>query len=378
MKWCQSCILPDTRPNLMIGTDGICNACTSHGSKPSIDWADRRNQLRAVVESAKSRAKPNGYDCLIPVSGGKDSTWQTVQCLEMGLKPLAVTWKSPGRTEIGRRNLENLISLGVDHVDWQISPTVEAKFMLKALKRFGSTAVPMHMALFNIPLTLAVRLDIPLVVWGENSAFEYGAEDEAHTGFALDHDWLQTYGVTHGTSAADWVGDGLTSQDFAAYFGPSSDEMASAGTRAIFLGYYLPWDPMETKRVAEEHGFTGASNGARTGYYDFADIDDDFISIHHWLKWFKFGFTRMFDNLSLEIRHGRLTRDQAVEILRDTGDQTPLDDIQKFCSFSGISSQQFFAVAEEFRNPDVWARREDGVWFIPDFLITDWPWIQTP
>lgn len=377
MKWCRACILPDTRPNLVIGIDGICNACKNHGTKPSIDWVDRREQLTAVFEFAKSRAKPNGYDCLIPVSGGKDSTWQTVQCLEMGLKPLAVTWKSPGRTDIGRRNLENLISLGVDHVDWQISPTVEKKFMIKTLERFGSTALPMHMAVWNIPLTLAVRLDIPLVVYGENSAFEYGAQDQADTGFALDHEWLRSYGVMHGTSAVDWVGDGLTSQDLAAYFGPSADEMTEAGTRAIFLGYYLAWDPMETKRVAEEHGFTADSKGARTGYYDFADIDDDFISIHHWLKWFKFGFTRMFDNLSLEIRNGRLSRGQALEIVRRVGDQTPLDDIQKFCSFSGIGAEHFFAVAEMFRNPDVWALREDGVWFIPDFLITDWPWTQT-
>ena len=378
MKWCHSCLLPDTRPNLVIGPDGVCNACKSHGGKQAIDWAARQGQLEAVVASAKSRAKPNGYDCVIPVSGGKDSTWQTVQCLELGLKPLAVTWKTPGRTEIGRQNLENLVSLGVDHIDWQISPKVEARFMMKAFERFGSTAIPMHLALFNIPLTLAVRLGIPLVVWGENSAFEYGAADEAHTGFALDHDWLRAYGVTHGTTAADWVDDDLSAKDLAAYFGPSADDMAAAGTRAIFLGYYLPWDPTETKRVAEQHGFVVHSQGPRTGYYDFADIDDDFISIHHWMKWYKFGFTRLFDNLSLEIRNGRLTRDQALEILRRTGDQTPLEDIKKFCAFAGVEPDHFFSVAETFRNADVWARREDGVWFIPDFLLADWPWHGTP
>lgn len=374
MKWCNSCLLPDTRPNLILGPDGICYACKSHGSKLDIDWDARRSQLDAVVASAMARAKPNGYDCLIPVSGGKDSTWQTVQCLELGLKPLAVTWKTPGRTEIGRRNLENLVSLGVDHVDWQISPKVEARFMMKAFERFGSTALPMHMALFNIPLTLAVRLSIPLVVWGENSAFEYGAVDDAHTGFALDHDWLRSYGVTHGTTAEDWVDGDLSGKDLAAYFGPTADDMVAAETRAIFLGYYLHWDPTETKRVAQQHGFVADSKGPRTGYYDFADIDDDFISIHHWMKWYKFGFTRLFDNLSLEIRNGRLTRDQALEILRRAGDQTPLEDIKTFCAFAGIELKHFFAVAETFRNPDVWARRDDGIWYIPDYLLPDWQW----
>lgn len=373
MKWCSSCVLPDTRPNLEIGIDGICNACKSHALKSTIDWAGRRKELASVVEFAKSRARQNGYDCLIPVSGGKDSTWQTVQCLEMGMKPLAVTWKSAGRTEIGRRNLENLVALGVDHIDWQINPNVEAKFMLEAFRRFGATGVPMHMALFNIPLTLAVRLDIPLVIWGENSAFEYGAKNEAHTGFALDHEWLRTYGVTHGTTASDWVGESLSDKDLAAYFGPSSDQMVASGTRAIFLGYYLPWDPMETKRVAEEHGFTSDTGFPRTGYYDFADIDDDYISIHHWMKWFKFGFTRMFDNLSIEIRNGRITRAQALEILRLAGSDLPLDDINQFCQFVNIDLDQFFAIAETFRNRDVWARHKDGTWFIPDFL-TSWEW----
>lgn len=374
MRWCRTCVLPDTRPNLVIGDDGICNACKSHGTKKAIDWTGRRRALEAVVASAKARARQNGYDCVIPVSGGKDSTWQTVQCLELGLKPLAVTWKTPGRTEIGRRNLENLISLGVDHIDWQISPKVEARFMVKAFERFGSTAIPMHLALFNIPLTIAVRFSIPLVVWGENSAFEYGAASEADTGFALDRSWLKTYGVVHGTTAADWVGDGLSEKDLASYFGPSDSELQAAGTHAIFLGYYMPWDPMETKKVAEQHGFSADTKGPRTGFYDFADVDDDFISIHHWMKWYKFGFTRLFDNLSLEIRNGRMIRDEALAILRRLGEQRPVDDIEKLCVFTGIGTDRFYAIAETFRNHKLWQRDSDGTWFIPDFLLPDWRW----
>jgi N-acetyl sugar amidotransferase len=338
-----------------------------------IDWRARAALLAAVVETAKSRAAEPGYDCLIPVSGGKDSTWQTIKCLELGLKPLAVTWKTPARTAIGRANLENLVGLGVDHIDWQINPKVEARFMWKAFERFGSTAIPMHMALFNIPLTIAVRFAIPLIVWGENSAFEYGAADDAHLGFALDADWLRTYGVTHGTTAKDWIDAELGAKDLTAYFGPSPKEIERAGVRAVFLGYYLQWDPEETRRVATAHGFRADAGGPRTGYYDFADIDDDFVSIHHWMKWYKFGFTRLFDNLSLEIRNGRLTREQAVAVVRETGDTTPHADIEKFCRFVGIEVPRFFAVAERFRNPAVWSQ-ELGAWRIPEFLIDDWSW----
>lgn len=370
MKYCQACLLPDTRPNLNIGADGVCNACKAHGTKRKIDWAAREAAFRDVVEHAKQRSQ--GYDCAIPVSGGKDSTWQTVKCLEYGLNPLAVTWKTPARTAIGQKNLDNLVALGVDHIDYQVNPRVERKFLYEALVKYGSTAIPMHMALFNIPLKIAARFGIPLVVWGENSAFEYGSRDEEKTGFQLDETWLKTYGVTQGTTAEDWVSDRLSRQELTPYFGPSARELQEQGVAAIFLGYYFPWDVETSLQVAIAHGFQRATE-VRTGYYDYADIDDDFISIHHWLKWYKFGLTRTFDNLSLEIRNGRLSRNEAIAILRARGDETPHEDIEKFCDFVGISVAHFFEIAERFRNLEIWSREGDR-WVIPDFLIPDWQW----
>jgi N-acetyl sugar amidotransferase len=372
MRWCARCVLPDTRPHLVIGADGVCNACTAHQSKSAIDWRARGALLDQLIKNTKQKAR--GYDCVVPVSGGKDSTWQVIQCLQRGLKPLAVTWKTPGRTPIGQRNLDNLVSLGVDHIDYQVNPKVEARFMLKAFERLGSTAIPMHLALFSIPLAIAVRFGIPLVVWGENSAFEYGSPDEAATGFRLDGTWLERHGVTHGTSAADWVGDDLSAKDLAAYYGPDADALEAQGVNAVFLGYYLPWDPDKTREAAVANGFRYEAGAARTGLYDYADIDDDFISLHHWMKWYKFGFTRLFDNLSLEIRNGRLSRADALKIIRERGDDTPRGDIEKFCRFAGIPPATFLQIAEKFRNHDIWQRRADGVWHIPGFLLPDWRW----
>ena len=371
MKYCQRCVLPDSRPNLVIEDDGVCNACHSHDTKTTIDWARREALFAQVVDNAKKRSK--GYDCLVPVSGGKDSTWQIIKCLEAGLNPLAVTWKTPARTPIGQRNLDNLVALGVDHIDYQINPKVESVFMLRAYEKFGSTAIPMHLALFNIPLTIAVRFGIPLVVWGENSAFEYGGTSEERTGFGLDSTWLRKFGVTHGTTARDWVSGDLGEKALTPYFGPGDAGLAQAGINAVFLGYYFEWDPEATFRIAREHGFQASTGGARTGLYDYADIDDDFISIHHYLKWYKFGFTRLFDNLSLEIRNGRITREAALEVIRSSGDQTPRADIAKFCVFAEISESRFFEIAETFRNRDIW-KLEDGVWKIREFLIPDWKW----
>ena len=371
MQYCTRCILPDTRPNLTLDEEGVCNACRNHEQKPEIDWVTREHAFREVVEHAKRRSR--GHDCLIPVSGGKDSTWQVVKCLEYGLNILAVTWKTPARTALGGRNLQNLVDLGVDHIDYQISPKVEKKFMLRAFERFGSTAIPMHLALFNIPLNIAAKFDIPLIVWGENSAFEYGGTDEESTGFQLDNHWLKTFGVTHGTTARDWTSRDLTERELASYFGPAPDELEGRGIHAVFLGYYFPWDVATTLAVAMSHGFETRQTGPKTGIYDYADIDDDFISIHHYLKWYKFGFTRSFDNLSLEVRNQRMSREEAIEYLRGLGDETPIEDIAKFCDFAGISVGRFFEIAEKFRNRDIWKKR-NGSWIIDDFILSDWKW----
>lgn len=371
MKYCTRCVLPDTRPGIVLDSDGVCNACKSVAAKREIDWVGRKQRLAEIVSDAKRRS--HGYDCVIPVSGGKDSTWQTIVCLEYGLRILAVTWRTPGRTEIGQRNLDNLIRLGVDHIDYTIHPEVERRFTLKALRKTGSSAVPMHMALYAIPLKIALAMDIPMVVWGESPYMEYGGTDREIEIDRWDPDTLRRHGILQGTTAEDWVDEELTLKDLEPYRLPSQEQFSGRRIMSIFLGYYLPWDPQESKRVASAHGFQADDRGPRVGLYDYADIDCDFISVHHHFKWFKFGFTRLWDNLAIEIRNGRLTREEAIRIIAERGDQTPHDDIQRFCKYLGITADEFRRVEDRFRNPAIWTR-ENGCWVIKDFLIKEWKW----
>lgn len=372
LSYCSRCVLPDSRPGLSLDAEGVCTACRTHERRDEIDWPAREAAFESLV--ARARERSSGYDCLIPVSGGKDSTWQVVSCLQAGLRPLCVTWRPPLRTAVGQRNLDNLVELGVDHIDYRISPDVERRFARAAFARRGDPGIPMHMALFAIPLTLAVRLRIPMVVWGENSAVEYGGDDGVATGHRMDGAWLERYGVTGGTTWRDWVGaEGLTERDLAAYRAPDPDALAAAGVEAVFLGHYRPWDPLTTARIAHQHGFRADPQGARTGRSDAADIDDELISVHHWLKWHKFGFTRTYDNLALEIRNGRMTRHAAVDELRARGDERPRSDIVRFCGFVGIEEDEFERVADGYRDRDVWTRA-DGRWRIEGFLIPEWDW----
>jgi len=368
IKWCKNCVLPDTRPNLFILNDGKCNACKFHEVRKNIDWEKTKKKLIKIFQKAKKNSK-NNYDCLIPVSGGKDSTWQVLECLKYGLTPLTLTYKTPGRNYYGQINLKKLISLGVDHIDYSINPKVEAYFMLKTLKLKGSTSIPMHLSLFSLPNMVAKKFNIPLIIWGENSASEYGYQINQDTGTSMNKDWIDKYGVTNKTDANYWKDSFLNQKKLFGYRAHNSKNFI----KSIFLGEYIKWDPKKSLKNAKRSGFIHPKK-PKTGYYNYADIDCDFISIHHYLKWLKFGFTRLFDNLSIEIRNKRLNRNQALNIIkRNYNNIKPKKDIKKFCDFVNISTSKFDKISEKFRNKNIW-KKSNGKWKVKNFLIKNFIW----
>lgn len=371
MRYCTQCILPDTRPGISLDADGICTACHGHRDKETkIDWPARAAAFEDLVSETKARA--GSYDCIVPVSGGKDSWYQVLKAQERGLSVLGVTWRTPARTGIGQRNLDRMIEkLGIDHIDYTLSPDVERRFMRAAYEIRGTTGLPMHMALFAIPIRLAVQLHIPLILWGENPQLEYGGNELERLSETLDAEWLAKHGCLESTDADYWIGrHGLTERDMLAYRLP---EPADFRVRSVFLGAFFKWNSFENASVAQAHGFEYESQDLKTGTWDFADIDCDFISLHHFLKWYKFGFTRAFDTLSVQIRYGMTDRQSAIDEIARRGLEVPTHDIRAFCNFQGEPESWFWDVAERFRNTDVW-RKDEGVWHIPEFLIPDWYW----
>ena len=370
MIWCKKCVLPSTRPNLFIDKkDGICNACKFHQKRKKKYWNKKIIELKKIFFKAKIKSK-NNYDCVIPVSGGKDSTWIVLTCLKYGLTPLAVTYHTPGRNNIGRLNLKNLVSLGVDHIDYTINPKVESYLILKTLKKKGSTAIPMHMGIFNIPLKIAKKFNIPLVVWGENSAAEYGAKKNFSIDPIMSKQWREKFGALNQTNHNFWEDSFLTKKKMIPFI---NERLGEKKIKSIFLGEYIKWDPVKILKIVKNHGFV-SSPKVKTGIYNFADIDCNFISIHHYLKWLKFGFTRTFDNLSIEIRNNRITRKKALEVIRKHNSQIePLDDIKNFCKFTGISIKKFKNITEKFRNKSIWIKKNNK-WQIKNFIINNYSW----
>ena len=351
MIFCNKCVLPNTRPEIEIGNDGTCSACKFHNYRYKINWKKREKQFVNLAKKIKKNT--NSYDCLIPVSGGKDSTWQVSTCLKYGLKPLTFTYKPILRTKIGKENLENLLKLGVDHIDFTINRKLEIKLLKESFYKYGAVGIPMHMAMWSLSFNLAKMYKIRYIFWGENPAKEYSGTRQNIKIKTLNENWIKKFGISFGRRPENWISKRITKKEM---FSLLRDK--NYNVKALFLSDYFNWDPIETYKYSKKIGFKKLHKSL-TGIYNYADIDDDLISIHHYLKLYKFGFSRSHDNLSLEIRNKRITREKAIKIISKESEKKPVIQIRKFCKLIGISEKKFFKVCERFRNNKIWKKKNN-------------------
>jgi N-acetyl sugar amidotransferase len=199
IKYCKLCLQSNTRPGTKLNSQNICSACEGHREKTEIiNWEQREQELKKLFDQYRN-SNSNYYDCIIPVSGGKDSTYQTYIVKKVyGMNPLCVTYRTPLRTELGQRNLDNLCKeFNVDLIELKVSPETERKFILKAIKELGVPGLPQHLGIFSFTLRTAVNLKIPLIVWGENAQMEYGGDPVERQNVYLDRAWLSRHGCLH-------------------------------------------------------------------------------------------------------------------------------------------------------------------------------------
>jgi len=372
MNYCKKCILPDTRPGIKINDNGICSGCLGHLLKKKINWQKRKRELLNIAKRIKK--KSNNYHCIVPISGGKDSWYQVIFAKKLGLKVLGITWKTPARTDLGKKNLDNLLKkLNIDCIEYSISNLTEKKFMIAAFEKSGDPGLPMHLAIFSICKRLGSLFKIPLIIWGENPQLEYGGEELEQLRKDLDNKWIKKHGCMQEKKSDDWIGvNKLTKEDLIPYDFMENNKFQS---RSIFLGAFIKWNSFKIKDYVIKHGFEYYKKKGKVGAWNFADVDCDFISLHHFPKWHKFGMTREFDNLSVQIRYGLISREEAIKKLRKDGFKIPNEDIKKFCRFVNRSEKWFWKVCEKFRNKKIWIK-EKNVWKIKNFIDKNWNWID--
>jgi len=367
MIYCKKCVQPNTRPGIFLNKEGVCSACIGHEEKKSkIDWLKRKNELVEILEKYKRK---NYYDCIVPVSGGKDSTYQIYTMKNtFDMNPLGVTYRYNDQTEIGKENLDNLRMLGFDHLQFTPNPNVERKFVKKTLIQDGDPNIVSHLGCFAFPLKIAIELNIPLIIWGENPELEYGGKAADRNNPFLDNEWLKKHGCLNGKTAEDWIDDDLTLKEIAMYRFPEDEELRKAKVTSIFLGYYVKWDPVDNFNISSKLGFKKHPDGPRLGLYDFADLDSTDIIIHHYIKLLKYGMSRLNDNISTEIRNARMTREEGIKILMSKPERFPEEEVNIMCQNLSLTREEFWKILEKFRNPDIWKKNENGQWYIPGFL----------
>jgi N-acetyl sugar amidotransferase len=346
--------MPETKPDLFIDGDGVCSACRNFERRQVVDWASRREELGTVLERYRAR-DGRAYDCIVPVSGGKDSTFQTLRLLQLGLNPLCVTATTDHLTALGRRNIENLKRLGVDHVEVTTNPVVRRRINRLALTQVGDISWPEHVTIFTIPVRMAVQFGIPLIVWGENPQNEYGGPAAAAADNVLTRRWLEEFGGLLGLRVSDLVGqEGIEPKHLIQYAYPTDAELARVGVTGLFLGYYVPWDGYANALYAQGHGFETYDKPVEGSLVNYENLDNAQTGIHDYFKFLKYGFGRATDLACLHIRRGRLPREDALRLVKRHDGKfpwvylgTPLDEILRSID---MTLDDFIRVCDRFTN----------------------------
>jgi N-acetyl sugar amidotransferase len=371
LTYCNRCVMPDTKPDLLLDEEGVCNACRSYENRRIVNWEERQNELAALLERYR-RPEGGNWDCIVPVSGGKDSTYQVVRMLQFGLNPLCVTSTTCDLTDIGRRNIENIKRLGVDYVEMSPNPIVRAKLNRIGLLRVGDISWPEHVGIFTIPVRAAVQFNVPLIVWGENSQNEYGGPAAAAGNNILNRRWLEEFGGLLGLRVSDLVGEeGIEARHLINYSYPSDEELSRVGVTGLFLGHYVPWDGLSNALIAQANGFVSYGKTVEGSMVDYENLDNYQTGIHDYFKFLKFGFGRATDLACLHVRRGRLTRQDALEAVKRLDGRFPWEylgkSLDKILEPLDLSVDQFTQLCDQFSNKKIFRRDADGT-FIKDRL----------
>ena len=264
-----------------------------------------KKELQEILGKYKNKSQSN-WDCIVPVSGGKDSTYQVVKMLELDMNPLCVTSTTCDLSDLGRKNIENLKSLGVDHVQISPNPKVRAILNKVGFEQVGDISWPEHVGIFTIPVRAAVQYKIPLIVWGENSQNEYGGPAAASENNILNRSWLEEFGGLLGLRVSDIVGMyGIEKKHLINYSYPTDEELKKVGVTGLFLGHYLPWDGLSNSLIAQANGFQTFETTVEGSMVNYENLDNHHTGIHDYQKFIKFGFGRTTDIASLHIRRGK-------------------------------------------------------------------------
>jgi N-acetyl sugar amidotransferase len=357
LKYCAQCLQPDTRPNSKFNDAGICPACHYFAQMEHVDWQERAEILEVLLEQYPRRAGQH-YDCIVGVSGGKDSTRQALYVRDrLGLRPLlaCLTYPPQQVTQRGVDNIANLIELGFDVVISAPAPETWRKLMQLSFDRFTNWARSTELALFSSVPQLAIRYQIPLILWGENPGLQLGdLKTLGRTGY--DGNNLRNMNTLSGGGRQWLIDAGFEERGLIPYAYPTPAEFDAARLQIVYLGWFLgDWSLVNNATYACANGLEKREDTVEnTGdLHGVTSLDEDWVTLNQMIKFYKFGFGRVTDYVNEEIRWARMTRAQAIELVEQHDDACADSYIESFCEYIGISVESFWLKVHQSTNREL-------------------------
>ncbi|MFZ5806402.1 MAG: N-acetyl sugar amidotransferase [Verrucomicrobiota bacterium] len=367
MRYCARCLYPENaRPTIIFDEEGICSGCRYHESrkKLQINWGERKRMLEEILDEAKKLAKKRGnsHDCIVPVSGGKDSHYQVwLLKKKYGMNPLLVFFNHIYNHASGLRNLENLTAKsGCDLVIYTTGVDAVRKISRHMLETVGDLTWHYHAGIRTVPFQVATAYNIPLIVWGEHGFAEL-------TGLVSLEDfveftrWTRKEHDMRGYEPEDIIGKGgITIHDVRPFIYPTDEEIQRTEVRGIYLSNFVYWDAKtNVELMMKEWNFGAVTYQRNRTFNQYAKLDDHANDVHDYLKYLKFGYGRSTDDATTEIRHGRLTREEGKELVKRYDAREP-DSLGFYCDFLGITKKKFYDMVTPMRDPKIWKKKNDA------------------
>ncbi len=366
MKYCKICLQTDTRPGIKFGDDGICPPCKYYESLKQVNWEERREQIKSIVDFGRAN-NHSGYDCIIGVSGGKDSHRQAIFVKEvLGMNPLLVCLSYPPEqvTEMGVDNISNLIKHGFDCITINPAPQVWRKLMHKGFFKYTNWCKSTELALFSSVPRLAIAYQIPLIWWGENAALQLGDLNVMGKD-GSDGNNLRKMNTLGGGDLTWLLNEEIKENQILQYSYPTEEEMDRANLRIVFLGYFWnDWSLIDNGNYATLRGLEIRKEKP----WDIGDpegitsLDENWVTFNQMIKYLKFGFGRVSDYVNEEIRKESITRKQGIELLKKYDGKCSPKYIESFCKYIGITVKEFWEQVDKSVNKDLFEKDENGHW----------------
>jgi N-acetyl sugar amidotransferase len=370
MKYCIKCVLPDTKPGLIFDSEGVCSACRFAEIKKTINWEERIVKLTEICERAKKLSKE--YDCIVPVSGGKDSMFQVYYMKHiMKMKVLCVSAMAHIQTEEGISNLNSMVkNLDVDLHQINVSPKVLKKLRNICFFKLGNPNYAEHRIVFSAVTRAAVEYEIPLVVWGEDIGVEFGGNIDKNSLESGSANSIINNDLFRESSFDQLTENEITDAELFFYNYPSIEEFSNKHIETIYLSHFLHWDGYKNYMKSKEYGFIGRVKGPLSGnVLNYDNIDEKLCEINIWLKFLKLGFWRPHDACSYQIWNGRMTREEAVQIVNSKMYEFPIEYVKEYLEYHNLTEEQFYTNLEKWRNPNIWKQNNDLSWTLKNPLI---------